>query len=86
MEDKQFTGYRILQDGADLADAFLPSTGGRRIRLDHTNYSDLALLLEEEMPLTERMTSSTQSQCATLSAGPVLIEYSVEGADDEVGM
>ncbi|CAL8102916.1 unnamed protein product [Calicophoron daubneyi] len=76
MEDKQFTGYRLLQDGADLADAFLPQDGGRRIHLTSDHYSDLALLLEEEMPLVSHMSSSTQAQWEKLSPGPVLVDYS----------
>ncbi|KAG5441778.1 tRNA (cytosine(34)-C(5))-methyltransferase [Clonorchis sinensis] len=75
MEDKQFNGYRLLQDGVDLADAFLPARGGRRIRLTAAEYPDLVLLLQEEMPLISRMTSSTQAQWSVMNPGPVLIEY-----------
>ncbi|KAF8565377.1 hypothetical protein P879_02397 [Paragonimus westermani] len=83
MEDKQFTGYRLLQDGVELADAFLPETGGRRIHLTSMQYSDLKLMLEEEMPLISRMTVTTQSQWNRLTPGPVLIDYSPSNTEVE---
>lgn len=86
MEDKQFTGYRLLQDGVDLADAFLPVTGGRRILLTENEYKDLVLLLEEEMPLLSRFSEATQSRCDSLSPGPVLIEYQPKNSKPEVLM
>ncbi|BHF73073.1 tRNA (cytosine(34)-C(5))-methyltransferase [Sparganum proliferum] len=85
-EDKQFNGYRLLHDGAHLADAFLPRFSNplhpyppqacfRRISLTSLEHGDLLTLLREEMPLVEKMSSTTRSQWAELSVGPVLIEY-----------
>ncbi|VDL91479.1 unnamed protein product [Schistocephalus solidus] len=90
-EDKQFNGYRLLHDGAHLADAFLPRFTNppvayppqacfRRIILTQLEHGDLLTLLREEMPLVEKMTSTTRSQWAQLSVGPVLIEYDPEAA------
>lgn len=75
MEDKQFSGYRLMQDGIDIADAFLPPRGGRRIHLGRAQYSDLVLLLEQEAPLVREMTPSTVEQWEKLSPGPILIDY-----------
>uniref|UniRef100_A0A183B2I6 SAM_MT_RSMB_NOP domain-containing protein n=1 Tax=Echinostoma caproni TaxID=27848 RepID=A0A183B2I6_9TREM len=72
--------HNACRDGVDLADAFLPATGGRRILLTEDQYSDLVLLLEEEMPLLSRFSEATQSLCTALSPGPVLIEYRPSGS------
>ncbi|THD28061.1 putative methyltransferase ncl1, partial [Fasciola hepatica] len=84
MEDKQFNGYRLLQDGVELADAFLPVTGGRRILLTENEHADLVLLLEEEMPLLSRFTEATQNRCDSMSPGPVLIEYRPSSSRSEL--
>ncbi len=83
--DSQFSGYRLLHDGAHLADAFLPrrteSDGPakgcfRRLSLrGAAQREDLFMMLREEMPLADRMTPDTQAQFDALSVGPVFIDY-----------
>nr|CAH8824333.1 unnamed protein product [Trichobilharzia regenti] len=51
MEDKQFEGYRLLQDGIEVTDAYVSLSSNRRVRLTPNEYSDLIILLEHEMPL-----------------------------------
>lgn len=81
VEDKQFEGYRLLQDGIEVADAFIPLSSGRRVRLTSNEYCDLVLLLKYEMPLLSLMTESTRRQCENLSPGPILIDYTPNVTD-----
>ncbi|KAK4472985.1 hypothetical protein MN116_004183 [Schistosoma mekongi] len=75
VEDKQFEGYRLLQDGIEVVDAYIPFSSDRRVHLTPNEYCDLVLLLEYEMPLLSLMTESTRRQCENISPGPVLIDY-----------
>ncbi|CAH8437542.1 unnamed protein product [Schistosoma guineensis] len=81
VEDKQFEGYRLLQDGIEVADAFIPLSSDRRVRLTSNEYCDLVLLLKYEMPLLSLMTESTRRQCENLSSGPILIDYTPNVTD-----
>ncbi|CAH8446215.1 unnamed protein product [Heterobilharzia americana] len=81
VEDKQFEGYRILQDGVEVIDAYIPLSSDRRIRLTPSEYSDLVILLEYEMPLFSLMTESTRRQCENISPGPILLDYTPNSAD-----
>ncbi|CAH8436983.1 unnamed protein product [Schistosoma turkestanicum] len=82
VEDKQFEGYRLLQDGIEVVDAYIPLSSDRRIRLTPNEYCDLVLLLQHEMPLLSLMTESTRCQCEKISSGPVLIDYTPNVTDD----
>ncbi|VEL34188.1 unnamed protein product [Protopolystoma xenopodis] len=75
-EDKQFRGYRLLQDGIHLADMFVGSR--RRVYLDgncDAHRNDLHVLLREEMPLVASMSPELQEKWEKMEMGPVLIEY-----------
>ncbi|KAL3311861.1 tRNA (cytosine(34)-C(5))-methyltransferase [Cichlidogyrus casuarinus] len=76
-DDKQFSGYRISQEGIELSYNWLSAvTRPRLLTLnpEKGQSKDLRLLLDEEMPLVEAMTEETKEQWRNLSVGPVLIE------------
>uniref|UniRef100_A0A1I8H4I9 tRNA (cytosine(34)-C(5))-methyltransferase n=1 Tax=Macrostomum lignano TaxID=282301 RepID=A0A1I8H4I9_9PLAT len=74
-DDAEYKGYRPLQEGLSLLEPFITL---RRIRVPRC---DLLVLLEHELPFSDRFTEATRTAWRALTLGPVVIDYRRDGED-----